>query len=291
MRIISRGPIWIARNSVMALVLLFIFVWTFMPILWTFSLSLKGIKELYSMPVRFIPHNPSLDNYTWLFKCLPELLVYFRNSATMTLGAVAMTVFCASLMGYAFARLEFRGRDPIFYLMIATIFIPKIGGLMAQYEVMHALDLRNSLFGLALLFASELSVPIFIMRQNFLSMPREIEDAAKIDGAGRWRLFLEIALPFATSGLVIVATLTFVNVWGEYTTTLTMIDDQNLYTLGVGLTMFSGCGAAVMQSGANISRQGIRAASYLVASAPAVLLYLAMQDYFVQGLIGEAVEL
>ena len=219
------------------------------------------------------------------------MLVYFKNSIITTGGAVATTVFCASLMGYAFARLAFKGRDLIFYLMIAAIFIPQVGGLMAQYEIMHALGLRNSLSGLALLFASQLSVPIFIMRQSFLGIPSDIEDAAKIDGAGRWRLFLQIALPFATSGILIVATLTFVNVWGEYMTTLTMIDDHNLYTLGVGLTMFHGCGAAVMQSGADISRQGIRAASYLVASAPAVLLYIAMQDFFVQGLTGNAIEL
>jgi ABC-type glycerol-3-phosphate transport system permease component len=275
----------------MALILFLIFMWTFMPILWTFSQSLKGWKELYRMPVRFIPHEPSLDNYTWLFKCMPEMLIYFKNSIIATLGAVVMTVFCASLMGYAFARINFRGRDLIFYLMIATIFAPRVGGLMAQYEVMHALDLRNSLLGLALLFASELSVPVFIMRQIFLGMPRDIEDAARIDGARRGRLFLEIALPFATGGLLIVATLTFVNVWGEYMTTLTMIDDQHLYTLGVGLTMFIGCGSAVLQSAGNISREGIIAASYLVASAPAVLLYIAMQDYFSESLTGKAIEL
>jgi ABC-type glycerol-3-phosphate transport system permease component len=262
-----------------------------MPILWTFSLSLKGIKEIYGMPLRFIPHAPSLDNYTWLFKCMPELLVYFKNSIITTVGAVATTVFCASLMGYAFARLEFRGRDLVFYLMVAATFIPQVGGLIAQYEIMHALDLRNSLSGLALLSASQLSVPIFILRQSFLGVPSDLEDAARIDGAGRWRLFLQIALPFATSGILIVATLTFVNVWGEYMTTLTMIDDQNLYTLGVGLTLFNGCGAAVMQSGDNISREGIRAASYLLASAPAVLLYIAMQDLIVQGLTGKAIEL
>jgi ABC-type glycerol-3-phosphate transport system permease component len=273
------------------LTLSLILVWTFAPILWTFSLSLKGIKEIYGMPVRFIPHAPSLDDYSWLFRCMPEMLIYFKNSIITTLGAVAVTVFCASLMGYAFARLDFLGRDLIFYLMIAAIFIPQVGAMMAQYEIMHALGLCNSLLGLALLFASQLSVPIFIMRQYFLGIPSDIEDAAKIDGAGRWRLFLQIALPFATGGILIVATLTFVNVWGEYTTTLTMIDDHNLYTLGVGLTMFRGCGAAVMQSAGDISRQGIRAASYLVASAPVVLLYLETQGYLVQGLTGKALKL
>jgi ABC-type glycerol-3-phosphate transport system permease component len=276
---------------VTVLTLSFVLLWTFAPILWTFSLSLKGLNEIFGMPVRLIPHAPSLDNYSQLFRCMPELLVYSKNSIITTMGAVATTVFCATLMGYAFARLEFRGRDMIFSLMIAAIFIPQVGGLMAQYEIMHALDLRNSRFGLALLFASQLSVPIFIIRQHFLGVPSDIEDAAKIDGAGAWRLFLQIALPFATSGILIVATLTFVNVWGEYMTTLTMIDDHELYTLGVGLTMFNGCGAEVMQSAGNISREGIIAASYLVASAPAVLLYIAMQDLFAQALAGKAIEL
>jgi ABC-type glycerol-3-phosphate transport system permease component len=215
---------------------------------------------------------------------------FFKNSIITTVGAVATTVFCAFLMGYAFARIDFRGRDLIFYSLIVAMFVPRIGQLMAQYEVMHVLDLRNSLLGLILLFSSNLSVPVFIMRQTFMSMPGDIEDAARIDGAGRWRLLLEIALPFATSGMLIVAILTFVNVWGEYMITITMIDDQKLYTMGVGLTMFTLCGN-FRQAASRISGQGIIAAGYLVASAPSVLLYIMMQDYFVQGLSEGAIKL
>jgi ABC-type glycerol-3-phosphate transport system permease component len=192
--------------------------------------------------------------------------------------------FCASLMGYAFARLDFRGRDLIFYSMIVAMFVPRAGGLMARYELMHTLHLRNSLFGLVLLFSANLSVPLFIMRQNFLGMPGEIEDAARIDGAGRWRLFLEIAVPFAASGMLVVAILTFVGVWGEWLTTITMIDDQKLYTLGVGLAMFDTGGAELMQAEASVSQQGIRSAGYLLASIPAIVLYITMQKYFVKGL-------
>jgi ABC-type glycerol-3-phosphate transport system permease component len=213
---------------------------------------------------------------------MPEWPTYFKNSIITTVGAVATTVFCAFLMGYAFARISFRGRDLIFYSLIGTILVPPIGLLMAQYEVMDVFDLRNSLLGLALLFASNLGVPVFIMRQVFLSMPSEIEDAAKLDSAGRLRFLIEIGLPFARSGVIMVAILTFVNVWGEYLITLTMIDDQKLYTLGVGMAMFTTCGAAFKQAGANISVQGIIAASYLVTSAPVVLLFIMMYDSFAQ---------
>ena len=289
-RVIARGALWLLRNWILALVLFFIFAWTFLPILWTVSMSFKGVIELYTMPARLIPHEPSLDNYRWMFEYLPKLPLYFKNSIITTLGAVGVRTFCAALMGYAFARLDFKGRDLIFYSLIVAMFVPRAGGLMARYELMHSLHLRNSLFGLVLLFAADLSVPLFIMRQNFLSMPSEIEDAARIDGAGRWRLFLEIAIPFAASGMLVVAILTFVGVWGEYLTTITMIDDQNLYTLGVGLAMFDTGGAEMMQAEASVSQQGIKSAGYLLASIPAIVLYITMQKYFVKGLTEGAIK-
>lgn len=281
---ITRSLLWVLQNWLLALVLFFIFVWTFLPVLWTVSMSFKGVVELFTMPARLLPYEPSLSNYQWMFRYLPQLPLYFQNSLITTLGTVVVRTFCAALMGYAFARLDFKGRDLIFYSLIVAMFVPRAGGLMARYELMHTLHMRNSLFGLMLLFASDLSVPLFIMRQNFLGMPREIEDAARIDGAGRWRLFLEIAVPFAASGMLVVAILTFVGVWGEYLTTITMIDEPRLYTLGVGLAMFTTGGADVMQAEADVSEQGIKSAAYLLASIPAIVLYITMQKYFVKGL-------
>ena len=106
------------------------------------------------------------------------------------------------MAGFAFARLNFRGRDLLFYGLIMLMFVPRAGGLMALYELMEFLHLRNSHLGLILLFPSAISVALFIMRQNFLSVPREIEDAALIDGAGTWRLFLSVDMPFARGGLL-----------------------------------------------------------------------------------------
>ncbi len=284
---ISRNSvvIWLRRRWLMTLILVAIFMWTFIPLLWTISMSFKGVIELYtSGTMRFIPRAPSFANYIWMFEYLPDLPIYFQNSLFVTLGTVALQTFCASLMGYAFARMQFKGRDLIFYTLIVAMFIPHAGWLMAQYELMHTLHLRNSLPGLILLFSANLAVPTFIMRQTFLSMPSEIEDAARIDGAGRWRLFLDIAIPFGTSGMMVVAILTFVGIWGEYLTTFTMIDEPAKYTLGVGMAMFSTGGAEVMQADGTVSAQGIQSAGYLMAALPAIILYLAMQKYFVKGM-------
>jgi multiple sugar transport system permease protein len=273
----------LVRQWPFTLLLLGIAWWTFMPILWTFMSSLKGIREFYTYPLRFFPHIPTFRNYTFTLRYLTDLPIYFKNSMITSLGSVVLTVICASLMGYAFARLEFRGRDLLFYSLIVAMFIPRAGGLMAQYELMHALRLRNSLLGLTLLLSSGLSVPLFIMRQTFLAMPRELEDAALIDGASRWRLFWAIAMPFAAGGATVVAILTFVRVWGEYLVTITMIDVQRLYTVGVGITMFSG-GGAMVEPDPDISEAGVQAAAYLMAALPAMLLYVFMQKYFVRGL-------
>lgn len=264
------------------LVLLIVGAYTLLPMLWTFFTSFKGVRELYRYET-FLPRNPSLSNYQYMFYYLKDIPIYFKNSIVVSIGTVVLRVICASLMGYAFARMEFRGRDLIFYSMIVAMFIPRAGTLMAEYELMATLHLRNSLLGLILYFSSGLGVPLFIMRQNFLALPREIEESAMIDGASRWRIFRSIALPFAAGGMMVVAILTFVQCWGDYLFTYTMIDVRRLYTVGVGIAMFYGGGSMIYED-PEISGAGIQAAGYLVAAAPAMLLYIGMQRYFIRGL-------
>lgn len=256
--------------------------WVLGPFSWTVSTSLKGIKELYTLAPSIIPHNPTLANYEFMFLYLDDIPIYFRNSVFVTGLAVLLTVVCAALMGYAFARMQFRGRDLIFYSLIVAMFVPHAGGLVAAYELMHTLGLRNNLFGLALYFGSNLSIPLFIMRQTFLSLPRELEESAMIDGAGRLSIFYHIALPFGYGGMIVNAILTFVHVWGDYLFTITMIDLQALYTVGVGVSMFYGGGAMVHD--ADISGPGIQTAGYLAAAFPVVVTYFVLQRYFVRGL-------
>jgi ABC-type glycerol-3-phosphate transport system permease component len=266
------------RNIALALIAL----WVLGPFSWTVSTSLKGIRELYTQSLSLIPHNPTLANYQYMFLYLEDIPIYFHNSVLVTGIAVLLTVALSALMGYAFARMQFRGRDLIFYSLIVAMFVPHAGGLVAAYELMYALNLRNNLLGLALYFAANLSIPLFIMRQTFLSLPRELEESAMIDGAGRFTIFTRIALPFGYGGMIVIAILTFVHVWGDYLFTITMIDLQSLYTVGVGISMFYGGGAMVQD--ADISGPGIQTAGYLAAAFPVMVTYLLLQRYFVRGL-------
>ncbi len=153
------------------------------PMVWALSSSFKGFREIYRYARNLIPREPTLDNYRFLFFKLPNFPRQLLNSFIVTFGSVLLTVVMALTTGYGFARIDFRGRDALFYAVIVSMFIPRSGGLMAQYELMDFLGLRNSLIGLILAFGAGLPIPMFIMRQAFLSIPRELEESAAIDGA------------------------------------------------------------------------------------------------------------
>ena len=156
-----------------------------LPVVWSISSSLKDRHELYQTVPTLIPKRPTLANYEWMLTRpdMSRLPLNMFNSFKVTLGSILVQCTTASMAGFAFARLNFRGRDLLFYSLIVLMFIPRAGGLMALYELMSFLRLRNSHLGLILLFPSAISVALFIMRQNFLGVPRELEDAAR--GAGR----------------------------------------------------------------------------------------------------------
>lgn len=275
--------LWAHRDRVLIRLGLAIAVLVFLlPIVWAVSSSLKTRGELYQAVPSLVTLNPTLANYEFTLRRMPAFATYFRNSIVVTLGAVAIQVFAASLAGYAFARLTFRGRDAIFYTIVLLVFVPRVGALMAQYEVMHFLGLRNSLPGLILIFSSGLAVPTFIMRQTFLNLPGVFEDAALVDGCNRWQVFWRVMAPMGASGMVIVALFEFIRVWGEYLVTLTMIDERSLFTLGIGIAMlFLG---ATQQEG-EFTSYGAESAGYLLAALPAMVFFVLLQRWFLRGLM------
>lgn len=269
-RVVVRVALW--------LLLLFFLI----PIVWTVTSSLKTRPELYQQAPHLLVHRPTLANYSFALHRLKNFGLMYRNSILVTAGAVILQTSLATLAGYGFARLRFRGRDLVFYTMVLLIFVPRAGGLMAQYELMNFLGLRNNLLGLVLAFSAGIAVPIFIMRQAFLHVPRDFEDAAALDGCNRFQTFRHIMLPMATGAMVVVALFEFIRVWGEYLFTLTMIDDQQKYTLGIGMVQqFSG---ATIEFG-EFTSYGAQAAAYIMAAAPVVIFFLALQRWFVRGLL------
>jgi ABC-type glycerol-3-phosphate transport system permease component len=257
------------------------------PLIWMVSTSFKGRQEFYSSTASLVPLHPTLINYRYVLTQLGYLPVYLRNSFLVTFGTVIIIAILASLAAYAFARLRFRGRDVIFYALVLSIFIPNVGGLMSLYELMSFLHLRNSLIGLILYFSSAVPIPIFIMRQGFLAVPRELEEAALVDGAGWLRVFWSIALPIAFNALVLVMILTFVAVWGDFLITFILVDQDTKMTISVGAqkVLVMPYATTITPGFAGLfTTEAANAAVLLLASAPVVLVYLILQRWFMQGL-------
>ncbi len=271
-------------NLTVHLALLAIAIICLLPIIWTISSSFKDRNELYMATPTLLPQNPTLENYRWMFSQsdMSRLPLNMWNSVKVTMGAVIIQSIIATMAGFAFARLRFKGRDLLFYALILMMFIPRAGGLMALYELMDFLNLRNSHLGLMLLFPSAISVSLFIMRQNFLSLPRELEEAAIIDGANTWQLFWNVGVPMVRGGIAVVAIWEFIYVWGEYLITLTLIDFPELETLALAVTKLQGWGAHFTSS--ILAGYGVESAAYVVAMMPVILIFILLQRWFVQGL-------
>jgi ABC-type glycerol-3-phosphate transport system permease component len=267
---------------------------TFLPIIWMISTSFKDREEFASNAAGLIPRSLSLVNYEYMFTAVDNMPIYMRNSFILAIGTAVIQVLVASLAGYAFARMNFPGRDLIFISLILSMFIPRSGGLMALYEMMNFLNLRNSLAGLVLLFSANVPIAIFIMRGAFLSIPKEIEEAAVIDGASWFRVFRQIAMPLVTSAMVIVASLSFITAWSDYLVTYTLIDQDSQMTISVGIQKVL---ATSYQSALSPSFRGLfaseaaDAAMLLFASLPVIIGYALLQRWFMRGLTEGAVKL
>lgn len=280
-------------NWMMHLIMIGALFVTFIPIIWMISTSFKSRIGFAEHPASLIPRDPTLVNYRYALTAVDNLPTYMRNSFILAIGTALLQVFVASLAGYAFARMRFRGRDIILVALIISIFVPRSGGLMALYELMAFLHLRNNLFGLILLFAANVPVPIFIMRQAFLSVPKEIEEAAILDGASWFRVYRQIALPLAAGGMVIVATLAFIAAWSDYLVTFTMIDLDSQMTISVGIQKVLASSyqtALTPQFRGQLSGETADAAMLLIATVPVIVFYALLQRWFMRGLTEGAVK-
>ncbi len=278
----------------MHLIMIGALIVTFLPLTWMVATSLKGRLEFAENPAALIPLDPTLVNYRYMLTAVDNLPTYMRNSFIVAIGTAALQVFVASLAGYAFARMRFRGRDAIFLAIILSMFVPRSGGLMALYELMSFLKLRNSMIGLILLFAANVPIAIFIMRQAFLSIPKEIEEAAIIDGASWFNVYWRIALPLSLGGMMVVATLAFILAWSDYLITYTMIDRDSQMTISVGIQKVLATSYQASLSPrfrGQLAGETADAAMLLFATFPVVVFYALLQRWFMRGLTEGAVKL
>lgn len=250
-----------------------------MPFIWMISTSLKEYSYILDYPPRLIPEEPTLNNFTkaWFSSNFQQ---YFKNSLFITFLSVFLVVMFSAMMAYAFARLEFPGKEAIFYSILLVLMIPNLVGIIPQFLLAKKLGLRNSLWGLILFYVSG-SIPFntFLLRGFFETLPSELEDAILIDGGNYFTIFFKMILPLSKPALATVSIFSFLGFWDEYILALTFIDDPALRTLPVAIATFFGH---------HTTDWGLVFAASLIAIVPVIFIFISLQRYFVGGLTSGA---
>lgn len=257
-----------------------------LPLLWLFSTSLKSpMEDIFQYPPQFIPEQPTLENFAkvWTdFGNRVSFLRYFWNSTLVAGLTVALNLLFCSLAAYPLARLKFRGREVIFSLTVATIMIPFQIVMIPLYVLMVQLGLKGSYLGL-ILPALASAFGIFLMRQAFLGVPKELEEAARIDGCTELGIWWHIMMPAVRPALVTLAIFTFIGSWSDFLWPLIILDisDPQSLTLPIGVSLLA--------DGRSLDWRLISAASVL-SVLPVLLFFLMLQRYVVPTDAGSGVK-
>ncbi|GGV86514.1 carbohydrate ABC transporter permease [Streptomyces massasporeus] len=208
------------------------------PVVWTVSTSLRTPAEAFDLPPQLIPSNPSTEAYRGVFDQIDVWLLALNSTLVTALIAVGQMI-TAGLAGYAFARLEFRFKKPLFGLVLATMMVPLQVTIVPVFLVLKSMSLTDTLLGL-IVPAFPTAFGTFLMRQYFLGMPKDLGEAAMLDGAGPWRTFRSVYAPLAAPGLAIVGVLAFNYHWNEFFRPLILETSGQNYTLPLGLVSLQG---------------------------------------------------
>ncbi|WP_281890634.1 carbohydrate ABC transporter permease [Paenibacillus sp. YYML68] len=242
------------------------------PIAWMLSASVKYESDVFKMPIDWIPANAHLSNFTTAIQEFPFMNWYF-NTALLTVYVVFFVLFVSSAAGYAFAKLEFKGRNLIFLLFISTMMIPVEVRIIPQFMIFKSLGLLNDVISVALPWMFN-AFSIFLMRQFFMSIPNDLLQAARIDGCNEYKIFFRIVLPLSRSQLTALFILSFTWGWNEYLGPMIYINDLTKQVLSVGIASFKG---------EYSSNFGVQMAGATMALLPIIAVYLAAQKHFIEG--------
>lgn len=253
-----------------------------LPILWALMTSLKPLTEARQSPPTWFPHSLSLDNYERLGKFGYGLGTYLWNSLSLSILVVFGTVTVTVLAGYGFARFQFPGKSLLFGTTLLILMVPYATILIPLFIVLGHLGLTNTVFGLALvLIMFQLPFGVFLMRNSFESIPRELEEAGLVDGCGPVAALWHISLPLVAPGIVTVALFSFIASWNEFLGPLIFLSDGSQYTLPIMLVNLS-----IGQYGA--VDYGAIQSGVVITMVPVLLLYLFLQRFYVSGLVNGA---
>jgi multiple sugar transport system permease protein len=274
----ARTPVERLRRILVYLLLFGVAFLFFIPFFWSVSTSLKTLTESVQ-GFDLLPDNPSLKAYREALTSF-NFARYTANSAFLAVTITFANLVLASLGGYAFARLRFPGREALFMLVLATLMIPDQLRLVPVFQMLTNWGLVATYQGY-ILIKLILAENLFLMRQYFLTIPKDFEEAAKLDGAGYFKTYRKVMLPLAGPALAAVTILTFQGIWNEFFWPLIILQDESKYTLPVGISNFVGI--------YNTQWPELMAAS-VIAIVPVALIFLVFQRYFIAGIAAAGVK-
>ena len=250
------------------------------PLLWLVSTSLKGpAEDIFTSPPALLPAQPSLDAYSRLFQDNP-LGQYLLNSTIVSLVAVVANLLFCSLAAYPLARMQFAGRGLVLALVVATILIPFQVVMIPLYLLMVQLGLRNTLLALVIPQAAT-AFGLYLLRQSFLGVPVELEEAARIDGCSKLGEWWNVMIPAARADLITLAMFVFIGTWSDFLWPLVILDDPKLFTLPLGLQQLASSFSLDWR---------IVAAGSVVSILPVLILFVLLQRFILPSATGDAVK-
>jgi len=270
----TRQGLKIAKRALSMLPLLVAAIIVVAPVWWTVASSLRPAAESFTLPPQWVPLHPAWSNYLAVFKMIPYG-TYILNSVIVAVCVVTGQIVTATLAGYAFARFNFPGKTILFWLIMATLMIPLQATIIPVFVLISKLHLNNTLSSL-ILPALPTAFGTFLLRQYFMGLPNEYEEAAVIDGANPLQVFARIYLPLAVPGMAILGILTFNGTWNDFFRPLIFLTDQQNYTIPLGIVSLFG-----YLSTGNIATV---LAGVTLSVAIVLVVYVLGQRYLVEGL-------
>jgi multiple sugar transport system permease protein len=255
-----------------------------LPIIWSTLTSLKPPVEASAVPPTYLPSAITFDNYFKLNQYGAGVSRYVYNSTTVALLTVLGTIVLSTFAGFGFSRFQFPGKNVLFVLVLLTLMIPFQSILTPLFLMLSWLKLQNTLLGLALVYITfQLPFGVFMMRNVFDTVPREIEEAALLDGCSTFQLLTQVMFVLVRPGIITVALYAFLNSWNEFLAALIIMTQESNFTLPIMLTSVrSGYYGAI--------DWGALQAGVTVTILPCILLFLLLQRYYIEGLMGGALK-
>ena len=242
------------------------------PFIWMLSASFKLNKDVFTFPIEWIPSNPRPQNYVDIWTRIP-LLTFIGNTAKLTIIVTLLQLFTSSFAAYAFAKLQFKGKNVLFLGYIATIAVPWQAYMVPQFMMLRSWGLNNTHLAIILLQAFS-AFGVFLMKQFYEGVPSELCEAARIDGLAEYGIWPRTMLPLSKPAISTLIIFTFVSTWNDFLGPLIYLTETELKTIQIGLRMF------ISQYSAEY---GLIMAASVIALIPVLVVFLSLQKYFVQG--------